>query len=231
MYKKIFNRLPERFRKQNTEKLYYVLFDEKGAFLNEINSVEDSRNIDNATGDTLDLIGGNVGQFRQGEDDELYRQLIKVRIIANMSIGNIDTINLVTSVLVKEVFIGLQEAWPESEWDYEPSAIVLELTHFLSRFPIDLINTIKAAGVRILFLTKLKQNIYYAHYAVIDREKTLYQRLQSEFEKEHKYYQGMANILSEKEITFLFPSVYFIKDDGINVSGAYYLSKERVMWK
>ena len=108
MYKKIFNRLPERFRKSNTDKLYSVLFDEKGAFFNAINSVEDSRNIDNATGDTLDLIGGNLGQIRQGEDDDLFRQLIKVRILANMSIGDIPTINTIMSTLVKDVYLGDQ---------------------------------------------------------------------------------------------------------------------------
>lgn len=149
-YREAWERLPERFRKENNLKLYYVLyggFDEVFAAFDEIRA---SRDLDKAYGETLDKIGANVGQFRLDEDDDLYRQLIKVRIIANLSLGNIPTINKVLSVLTKDVYLGLREAWDKSEYQNEPAKIVLELDSAAKRYPRDLIERIKSAGVRVL---------------------------------------------------------------------------------
>lgn len=149
-YREAWERLPERFRKENNLKLYYVLyggFDEVFAALDEIRM---SRDLDKAYGKTLDKIGANVGQFRLDEDDDLYRQLIKVRIIANLSLGNIPTINKVLSVLTKDVYLGLKEVWDKSEYQNEPAKIVLELDSAAKRYPIELVERIKSAGVRVL---------------------------------------------------------------------------------
>lgn len=149
-YREAWERLPERFRKENNLKLYYVLyggFDEVFAALDEIRM---SRDLDKAYGETLDKIGANVGQFRLDEDDDLYRQLIKVRIIANLSLGNIPTINKVLSVLTKDVYLGLREAWDKSEYQNEPAKIVVNLSRSIENYPIELIERIKSAGVRVL---------------------------------------------------------------------------------
>ena len=149
-YREAWERLPERFRKENNLKLYYVLyggFDEVFAALDEIRM---SRDLDKAYGATLDKIGANVGQFRLDEDDDLYRQLIKVRIIANLSLGNIPTINKVLSVLTKDVYLGLREAWDKKEYQNEPAKIVVNLSRSTENYPIELIERIKSAGVRVL---------------------------------------------------------------------------------
>lgn len=149
-YREAWERLPERFRKDNNLKLYYVLyggFDEVFAALDEIRM---SRDLDKAYGKTLDKIGANVGQFRLDEDDDLYRQLIKVRIIANLSLGNIPTINKVLSVLTKDVYLGLREAWDKTEYQNEPAKIVVNLSRSIEKYPIELIERIKSAGVRVL---------------------------------------------------------------------------------
>lgn len=149
-YREAWERLPERFRKENNLKLYYVLyggFDEVFAALDEIRM---SRDLDKAYGKTLDKIGANVGQFRLDEDDDLYRQLIKVRIIANLSLGNIPTINKVLSVLTKDVYLGLREAWDKTEYQNEPAKIVVNLSRSIENYPIELIERIKSAGVRVL---------------------------------------------------------------------------------
>lgn len=149
-YREAWERLPERFRKENNLKLYYVLyggFDEVYRALDEIRA---SRDLDKAYGKTLDRIGANVGQFRLDEDDDLYRQLIKVRIIANLSLGNIPTINKVLSVLTKDVYLGLREAWDKSEYHNEPAKIVVNLSRSTENYPIELIERIKSAGVRVL---------------------------------------------------------------------------------
>ena len=152
LYKRAFNRLPERFRKPNNEKLYYVLYhDGFDDIYTGLESVRDSRNIDKASGKSLDLLGANVGQFRNGEDDEFYRLLIKTRIIANLSIGDAPTINKVLSILTKDIFINITEAWTYERYLNEPAAIVLRLSPKFDKFPYEIVHRIKAAGVRIYF--------------------------------------------------------------------------------
>ena len=151
LYYKAWRRLPERFRKPNNLDLYYVLYGGYGELEKGFASINDSRNIDKAQGETLDKLGANVGQFRNGEDDDLYRQLIKVRILANMSIGNIPTINKVMSILVKDIYLGISEAWPYERYLNEPATIFLKLKPKFKNFPKDIIEKIKAAGVRVYF--------------------------------------------------------------------------------
>ncbi|KXA31628.1 hypothetical protein HMPREF3229_00156 [Peptoniphilus harei] len=151
LYKRAFNRLPERFRKPNNENLYYVLYhDGFDDIYTGLESVRDSRNIDKASGKSLDLLGANVGQFRNGEDDDFYRLLIKTRIIANLSIGDAPTINHVMSALIKEVYLGLEEVWMKKEHLFEPAAIKLHLGPISRRIPYEIIYRVKAAGVRVL---------------------------------------------------------------------------------
>lgn len=161
LYLQAFKRLPERFRKATNKALYYVLYggfdDIEQAFID----VKKSRNIDRAKGNTLDLLGSNVGQFRQGEDDELYRNLIKVRIIANMSIGSIPIINKFLSILVKDVYLGLEEAYLSNEWDNEPAAFRLILNKYAGKLPYEIIERIKDAGVRVLFELRYGESLSY----------------------------------------------------------------------
>lgn len=149
-YKEAWKRLPERFRKENNLKLYYVLYGGFDEVYRAFDEIRASRDLDKAYGATLDKIGANVGQFRLDEDDDLYRQLIKVRIIANLSLGNIPTINKVLSVLTKDVYLGLREAWDKTEYQNEPAKIVVNLSRSIENYPIELIERIKSAGVRVL---------------------------------------------------------------------------------
>lgn len=149
-YREAWERLPERFRKENNLKLYYVLYGGFDEVYRAFDEIRASRDLDKAYGETLDKIGANVGQFRLDEDDDLYRQLIKVRIIANLSLGNIPTINKVLSVLTKDVYLGLREAWDKSEYHNEPAKIVVNLSRSTENYPIELIERIKSAGVRVL---------------------------------------------------------------------------------
>lgn len=161
LYKRAFNRLPERFRKPNNEKLYYVLYhDGFDDIYTGLESVRDSRNIDKASGKSLDLLGANVGQFRNGEDDDFYRLLIKTRIIANLSIGDAPTINHVMSALIKEVYLGLEEVWWNRDHLFEPAAIKLQLGPIAKRIPYEIINRVKAAGVRVLIDLNYKKTFY-----------------------------------------------------------------------
>lgn len=159
-YKELFDLLPERYRKPTTEKVYFAIFDDRAKMRQAIWEVEQSRDIDKAYGKTLDKFGENVGQFRLDEDDDLYRQLIKVRIIANLSLGNIPTINKVLSVLTKDVYLGLKEVWDKEEYRNEPSKIVIELGSSAKKFPFEIVEAIKSAGVRVLAEIEYKGNLH-----------------------------------------------------------------------
>lgn len=144
-YEEAFNRLPERFRKPNNEKLYYVLygygFDEMEKALD---SVGDSRDVRKATGKSLDGLGANVGQYRQGEDDDRYRLLIQTKIMANLSMGDIPTINQVLTTLIDDKYLGLVEGFRELK---EPASFLIDYDGFTNQDLDVLINRIKAAGV------------------------------------------------------------------------------------
>ncbi len=144
-YEEAFSRLPERFRKPNNEKLYYVLygygFDEMEKALE---GVEDSRDLKKASGKSLDLLGANVGQLRQGEDDERYRLLIQTKIIANLSMGDIPTINHVLTTLIDEKYLGLVEGFKEIR---EPASFLIDYDGFTNQDLDILISRVKAAGV------------------------------------------------------------------------------------
>lgn len=144
-YEEAFSRLPERFRKSNNKKLYYVLygygFDEMEKALE---GIEDSRDLNKALGKSLDLLGANVGQLRQGDDDERYRLLIKTKIIANLSMGDIPTINHVLTTLINEKYLGLIEGFKEIR---EPASFLIDYDGFTNQDLDVLIGRIKAAGV------------------------------------------------------------------------------------
>ena len=168
LYEEAWGRLPERFRKPTNKDLYYVLYTQSyDEFYETLDSIEASRNIDKAKGKSLDHLGSNVGQFRIDEDDELYRLLIKTRIIANLSIGDIPTINEVMSVLVKEVYLGLEEVWPLDDDLNEPAAIKLHLGPLAKSIPYEIIDRIKAAGVRVLIELNYRKDFYGAAASVV----------------------------------------------------------------
>lgn len=202
MYKRAFERLPERFRKTNTEKLYYVLYNDSKDLKQAFDSVRDSRNIDKAEGQTLDLIGANVGQFRIDEDDELYRLLIKTRIIANLSKGDIPTINQVSSVLMKEMFLGLEEVW-SSGYFPEPAAFSLKLDNEIKQIPYELIKRIKSAGVKVFFQFSYEHNLSFGMYGQQSRHSTM---LPADFITDYRndmyfsYYPIITRLIKTKAI-------------------------------
>jgi hypothetical protein len=59
------------------------------------------RGVDTAEGAQLDILGEIVGQLRLGLDDDDYRRLIRVRILANRAGGKADTITRVIAGVVE----------------------------------------------------------------------------------------------------------------------------------
>ena len=151
-YEEAFNRLPERFRKPNNKKLYYVLY---GYGFDEVEKalegVEDSRDLKKASGKSLDYLGANVGQLRQGEDDDRYRLLIQTKIIANLSMGDIPTINKVMSVLYGEDYLGIKEGYLDNLFLYnEPASIKLYMSGDCPDIPYETLDRLRAAAIRTM---------------------------------------------------------------------------------
>jgi len=72
------------------------------------------RDVDNAKGTTLDKIGRGFGVLRDGASDRFYRLMIKTKITALLSGGDVDTVILATSVLfgVAPEQVEVQELFP-----------------------------------------------------------------------------------------------------------------------
>lgn len=215
LYYKAWRRLPERFRKPNNLDLYYVLYGGYGELEKGFASINDSRNIDKAQGETLDKLGANVGQFRFGEDDDLYRLLIKTRIIANLSIGDIPTINKIMSILVKDIFLGIKETWPYEKHRNEPAAIVLQLSEIWSNIPLEIIHRIKAAGVRVILETYLHQDIYYGMYGQKAKHYKVLPNKVEDKEFDNLVYMGMATYHKKIKRVAIMPEVWTLNQEGM----------------
>lgn len=117
---------------------------------NALFEVLQERNIDDSVGVQLDVLGDVVGQFRNSDDDEIFRTSIRVRILINNSEGTPeDIIRVVTAILADG------EDWELCE---EPPAqfrvrVLDQLTSTSYQLLYTLTNLAKPAGVRFLLST------------------------------------------------------------------------------
>lgn len=159
MYNQLINRLPSNYRKEkesNVGKLYQIISDELIEINNTIEYIKKYQDMDTAIGKTLDRIGNNVLELRNTEDDEVYRQFIKTKIIANLSQGDIETINEVAKVVLGDSFLGISETWNNSLYE-DIAGIVLDIDpngdyNFGKNNPL---SRVKAGGVRMYFQAML----------------------------------------------------------------------------
>lgn len=88
--------------------------------------IEQWRDIDEAKGTTLDLIGGNVGQKRGAASDDVYRIMIKSKIARNLSKGDVNTIIRVIALAVGASYSDIKITQKfHDPLDPEPAAISL----------------------------------------------------------------------------------------------------------
>jgi hypothetical protein len=89
------NNLPDCYNKDKTSNNYKILEVSKknvNAFRECLISIDNSLNLDNAKGATLDLYGDLVGQKRGLATDEQFVLLIKTRIMRNLANGSYKSI-------------------------------------------------------------------------------------------------------------------------------------------
>lgn len=115
----------------------------------------------NAEGETLDLIGEEVRQPRNGMNDEEYRHMLNFKNALNLSGTDINSVNNAMNVITEGDFIFLEEGY--NSIYREPASIVLNLKKYRTNINYNKINEILAAGVRVFFIahieTKYKINI------------------------------------------------------------------------
>lgn len=127
----------------NIAKLIAILAAELEKVKGTFEKMDEWRDIEKAKGQTLDLIGTNVNQYRGVSTDEIYRILIKSKIARNLSTGDIDTIIEVLSIAL----------------DTDPSDIVLQEEEnkaaiSVVKIPIERLNEVGMSGAQFGLLVK-----------------------------------------------------------------------------
>ena len=127
----------------NIAKLIAILAAEMEKVKGTFEKMDEWRDIEKAKGQTLDLIGTNVNQYRGVSTDEIYRILIKSKIARNLSTGDIDTIIEVLSIAL----------------DTDPSDIVLQEEEnkaaiSVIKIPIERLNEVGMSGAQFGLLVK-----------------------------------------------------------------------------
>ncbi|WP_434419103.1 hypothetical protein [Tissierella praeacuta] len=213
MWNKVFNRLPDSYSREgqvNNEKLHKVLYGELEEVKKVFEDIKVNRDMDNAKGRNLDYIGKNVLEYRITSDDELYRQLIKTKIIANLSQGDIETINEVARVLIGDAFQGVKETWNLSQYNNEPAGLVLTMKNQVKLLQTNAIDRAVAGGVGIKYLLELMQDktvdsdIYIATVFVSGEEITVYPYSPKELSSKGNIYIATGSN-AEVDTTTIYP--------------------------
>ena len=105
--------------------------------------------IDYAEGKVLDRYGENYGVYRGTAPDRIYRVMIKVKVMAMLSAGNLDTIIDASAILfdVTNTRVEADEVFPAKVFLYIEEEDLDELHKELSGVIASLMLRIKAAGV------------------------------------------------------------------------------------
>lgn len=190
--------IPDAFAKTketNFGKLFIILSEQVNGVTQTVEKIENWRSIDEAKGIVLDKIGADLEQYRGMADDEIYRLLIKSRIIraicATVNCQPTD-ISVISAVESKDTKIS-----------DEPLAIVIEKT------PLGALNAI---GMNVGTFIKIVEHSVMAGVRVISIN------LEGTFEFSETYddydeLKGFAN--DEATIGGFFGDTYL--DNGIDL--------------
>lgn len=112
---RMIQRLPSVYNKEQGSNNYRLLFVPGFQVDRIFESLQMAKvwrlNLDKAKGKTLDHIGGNLQQFRGGDDDTDYRLWLKVKQIANTSKGDLESLSRALELMIQEAYIALYETW------------------------------------------------------------------------------------------------------------------------
>lgn len=138
VFDRMIERLPDAYNKAEQSNIFKIISlaaDQLQKGEDTLQIINDWRDIDQAKGKTLEKIGKDVGQPREGFDDVEYRKRIKIKIRSNLSGGEIETLNSIAIVLLSDRFDGIQEGW------------TLPTSHPIGPTPATMLFTVKADGI------------------------------------------------------------------------------------
>ena len=157
--KALLRRLTGSYAKEpgsNVYKSMQLFTEEMDAVEGALETVREWRDIDKAEGTTLDRIGRNLDEPRGNKPDGVYRQYLKMKILANLSGGEAETLNNVLGVLLGDKFIRLHEGWGYPLVG-EPAAVLVEHGpaadwREVADIDFQVIRRVAAAAVRVSML-------------------------------------------------------------------------------
>jgi len=156
--------LTDNYKKDENSNNYKLLdlgHQEHKEIMRNLRLIELWRNIDNAEGFTLDKIGKNVLELRNGRADLEYRKAIKIKIRGNLSAGLVEDFNVIGETFFGDNYEGITETWQLEQYNHEPAGLcfsVINLTNEqVHEFDCirDILNEIKAGGVALFFIINL----------------------------------------------------------------------------
>ena len=102
---------------------------EQKEIMRTLRLIEAWRDMDSAEGFTLDKIGKNVLELREGRADPEYRKAIKIKIRGNLSAGLVEDLNAICAILFESNFRSVSETWHQAAYNYEPAAVAIHLNN------------------------------------------------------------------------------------------------------
>lgn len=214
--KEILDLLPYKYNKRETSNNYKIvklLEEVVGGIIKHQQEVKASNDIDNAEGKVLDLVGSNYSQPREpGQPDDEYRLFIKTKIAADMSQGDIETLNEIAETILGGNFIGIKETWSDPSYKEDIAGIVIKIKPELKRLP-KIMHRVRAAGVSLYYEMMLKDEEviienskieYGTRYPMTHETSTASKRVdgnKNEVEVVNKYIKAKTNYEMAGQIT------------------------------
>lgn len=133
-----FSKLPDAFNKSensNIGKLLQIISEQLDNVKQTLESVEEWRDIDNASGTPLDLLGYNVGQNRGLATDEIYRVMIRAKNARMISDG---TANKIIKALAASLNCSVSDINVKFGYELEGDPAVVSIT----KAPLTALNAI-----------------------------------------------------------------------------------------
>lgn len=167
MLDNLMDKLPDVYNKSEQSGIYKIIklaADQIAQGEDTLRLIQEWRDIDKAEGRTLDKLGKDVGQVREGLDDEQYRQVIKIKIRSNLSGGEIETLNSIAVVLAGDRFDGIREGWTlptDHPMGQRPAMMLFTIVADGVNFgiPMAAIDSISAGGVASNWELLIKSNV------------------------------------------------------------------------
>lgn len=122
--------------------------------------------VQNAEGIVLDRYGNNYGVKREGTDDDFYRLMIMVKMMAQLSGGDINTVLNAAATLfdVDDIYVRLNEIFPAKVWLRVNGSFITDETRKRAVLIAKVMKRILAAGIGLIVLLESNGEVKGKYY-------------------------------------------------------------------